>query len=133
MVTALCLPPLPVSFIQTAIQPLSRPTLKKALIDFYGIEQVLWLGDGIAGDDTNGHIDDLTRFTTNDTVITMVEPDKNDENHAILNKNLAQLKKMRLFNGKQLNIAEIPLPEPLYFENHACPFPMQISMYAMRL
>jgi agmatine deiminase len=103
-----------------------NPTLKqadieKALIDFYGIEQVLWLGDGIAGDDTNGHIDDLTRFTTNDTVITMVEPDKNDENHAILNKNLAQLKKMRLFNGKQLNIAEIPLPEPLYFENQRLP------------
>jgi agmatine deiminase len=99
----------------------NQGNIEKLLIDYYGVEQVLWLGDGIAGDDTNGHIDDLTRFTAEDTVMTMVEPNKKDENHTILNENLAQLKKMRLLNGKQLNIVEIPMPEPLYYENQRLP------------
>jgi agmatine deiminase len=99
----------------------SQSQIENLLIEYYGVEQVLWLTDGIEGDDTNGHIDDLTRFTSADTVITMVEPNKKDENHDILSKNLAQLKKMRLINGKQLNIVEIPMPEAMYFQNQRLP------------
>lgn len=81
-----------------------------ALYDYYGVEQVLWLENGLAGDDTDGHIDNLTRFVNEDTIITMVEHDKNSENFHILKNNLEKLKKMRLINGKQLNIIEIPMP-----------------------
>jgi agmatine deiminase len=99
----------------------SQEQIENLLIDYYGVEQVLWLGEGIAGDDTNGHIDDLARFTSEDTIITMVEPNKKDENHSVLKKNLVQLKKMKFINGKQPNIVEIPMPEPLYYENQRLP------------
>ncbi len=55
---------------------LSQETIEKYLMDYYGVEQVLWLGEGIEGDDTDGHVDDLTRFVNEDTVITMVEHNK---------------------------------------------------------
>jgi agmatine deiminase len=100
---------------------LNQGQIEKLLIDYYGVEQVLWLGEGIEGDDTNGHIDDLARFTSADTVITMVEPNIKDVNHAILKENLKQLKKMRLLSGKQLNIVEIPMPEAMYFEDQRLP------------
>jgi agmatine deiminase len=100
---------------------ISQDQIEKVLINYYGVEQVLWLGQGIEGDDTNGHIDDLTRFVSADTVISMVEPDKKDENHAILKENLSQLTKMRLINGKQINIVEIPMPEAMYYENQRLP------------
>jgi agmatine deiminase len=100
---------------------LNQDQIEQFLIDYYGIEQVLWLGEGIEGDDTNGHIDDLTRFTSADTVITMIEPNKQDVNHSILNENLKQLKKLRLLNGKQLNIAEIPMPEAMFYEGQRLP------------
>jgi agmatine deiminase len=85
------------------------------------VEQVLWLGDGIEGDDTDGHIDDITRFVNEDTVITMVEPNKNDANHLPLLENVKALKKMRLLNGKQINMVEIPMPEPLFYDGQRLP------------
>ena len=100
---------------------LNQGQIEKYLIDYYGVEQVLWLGEGIEGDDTNGHIDDLARFTSPDTVITMVESNKEDVNHTILNENLKQLKKLRLLNGKQLNIAEIQMPEAMYYQDQRLP------------
>ena len=100
---------------------LSRDQLEKYLIDYYGVEQVLWLGDGIEGDDTNGHIDDITRFVNANTVIIMVEPNKADYNHSILKKNLENLKNMRLINGKQLNIVELPMPDPVYYDGQRLP------------
>ncbi len=100
---------------------LSQSRIEQYLIDFYGVKQVLWLGDGIEGDDTNGHIDDITRFVNADTVITMVEPNKDDFNHSVLEENLRELKKMRLINGKQLNIVEIPMPNPVYYDGQRLP------------
>jgi agmatine deiminase len=82
---------------------------------------VLWLGEGIEGDDTDGHVDDLTRFINEDTVITMVEPNKSDANHLPLKENLETLKSFRLLNGKQLNIIEVPMPEPMYFDGQRLP------------
>jgi len=100
---------------------LNRNQIEDFLRLYYGVEQILWLEDGIEGDDTDGHIDDITRFVNEDTVITMVEPDRNDFNHVPLKHNLRLLNKMRLLSGKQLNIVEIPMPAPLYYEGQRLP------------
>lgn len=90
-------------------------------MDYYGVEQVLWVKEGIVGDDTDGHIDDTVRFVNEDTVITVVEENPNDENYDLLQENLADLKKMRLLNGKQLNIVELPMPEDVIYDNQRLP------------
>ena len=77
--------------------------------------------EGIVGDDTDGHIDDTVRFVNEDTVIAVVEENKNDENYLLLQKNLEQLKQMRLINGKQLNIVELPMPDELINDGQRLP------------
>lgn len=100
---------------------LSQSQIEEYLQNYYGVEQVLWLGDGIIGDDTDGHIDDITRFVNEDTVVTVVEENKGDENYHILQENLQALKGMRLTNGKQLNIVELPMPTPVIYEDQPLP------------
>jgi agmatine deiminase len=100
---------------------LTQGQIEQYLYDYYGAEQVLWVNDGIVGDDTDGHIDDTVRFVNEDTVITMVEPNKADDNHEILEENLQLLKQMRLLNGKQLNIVEIPMPSPVVVDDFRTP------------
>ena len=100
---------------------LSREQIETYLMDYYGVEQVLWVKEGIVGDDTDGHIDDTVRFVDSDTVITVIEEDKRDENYVLLQENLADLKKMRLLNGKQLNIVELPMPEEVIYEDQRLP------------
>jgi agmatine deiminase len=100
---------------------LNQEDIEKYLCDYYGMEQVLWLGDGLDGDDTNGHIDDMTRFFREDALVTVVETNKSDPNYPILKENLNQLKKMRVLSGKQLDIAEIPMPKPVIFEDQRLP------------
>jgi agmatine deiminase len=100
---------------------LSQTEIEKYLIDYYGVKNILWLGDGIVGDDTDGHIDDITRFVNEDTVVTVVEHDKNDDNFGPLMENLELLKKMRLENGKQLNIVEIPMPSAVVHDDMRLP------------
>lgn len=100
---------------------LNQQQIEEYLLNFYGQEQVLWLGDGIIGDDTDGHIDDITRFVNEDTVVTVVEENKQDDNYHLLQENLESLKKMRLINGKQLNVIELPMPEPVIYENQRLP------------
>ena len=100
---------------------LNQEQIENYLINYYGVDQILWIDEGIVGDDTDGHIDDTVRFTNEDTVITVVEEDKSDENYELLQRNLAQLKKMRLLNGKQLNIVELPMPEELIYEDQRLP------------
>ncbi|MFY8003893.1 MAG: agmatine deiminase family protein [Chitinophagaceae bacterium] len=100
---------------------LTQNQIEQYLINYYGAEQILWLGDGIVGDDTDGHIDDITRFVNTDTVLTVVEANKADENYHLLQENLQTLKKMRLLNGKQLNIVELPMPSPVIWEDQRLP------------
>jgi agmatine deiminase len=88
---------------------LSRDEIEKRLRDYLSVSDILWLGDGIAGDDTDGHIDDLARFVSRRTVLTVVEEDRNDENYAPLQENLARLREMKI--GKN-NIEVITLPMP---------------------
>lgn len=100
---------------------LNQGQIEQYLMDYYGQDQVLWVDEGIVGDDTDGHIDDTVRFVNEDTVITVVEENKEDENYALLQHNLKQLKQMRLLNGKQLNIVEIPMPDPVIWEDQMLP------------
>ncbi len=100
---------------------LNQQQIEAYLQNYYGVEQILWLGDGIIGDDTDGHIDDITRFTNEDTVVTVVEENKNDENYHILQENLDTLKTMRLLNGKQLNIVELPMPDAVHYDGQRLP------------
>src|ERR1700751_250753 len=100
---------------------LNQQQIEEYLRNYYGVEQVLWLGDGIVGDDTDGHIDDITRFVNEDTVVTVIEEHKADENYHILQENLETLKTMRLLNGKQLNIVKLPMPDPVYYEGQRLP------------
>ena len=100
---------------------LTKEQIEGYLKDYYGQEQVLWLGDGIVGDDTDGHIDDITRFVAEDTVLTVVEEDPNDENYELLQENLAALKDMTLLDGRPLKIVELPMPKPVIYEDQQLP------------
>ena len=103
---------------QCLLNPNRNPQLERAdiesnLRDALGVEQIIWLGEGIAGDDTDGHIDDLTRFTSRDTVVTVIEPNRADPNHARLAVNRRQLDDV-VVDGSRLNVVELPMPEPVY-------------------
>ena len=100
---------------------LNRGQVEAFLRNYYGVEQVLWVEEGIVGDDTDGHIDDTVRFVNEDTVLAVVEHNRQDDNYRLLQENLEQLKQMRLVNGRQLNIVELPMPEPLFYEDQRLP------------
>ncbi len=100
---------------------LNQEQVEAYLRNYYGVDQVLWVDEGIVGDDTDGHIDDTVRFVNTDTVLTVIEENKQDDNYALLQHNLQQLKQMRLPDGKQLNIAELPMPDELVYEDMRLP------------
>ncbi len=104
------------SDVQARNPSLSRRDLERAMKDYLGIREVIWLGRGIAGDDTHGHVDDIARFTSPDTVVAAVEPDKSDPNHEPLQENLARLRARG-----DLRIATLPMPEPIYFAGQRLP------------
>jgi len=92
---------------------LDRATIEGRLRQLLGVTQVIWLGDGIVGDDTDGHIDDLTRFVAEDAVVTVVEQDPADANFAALQDNLERLRGLSLPDGRPLRVIELPMPAPL--------------------
>ncbi|MCA9088309.1 MAG: agmatine deiminase family protein [Planctomycetaceae bacterium] len=98
---------------------LTQSDIEQKLRDYLGVQEFLWLGDGIIGDDTDGHIDDITRFVSADTIVTAVEPNTDDENHAPLQENLELLK--RIAGERSLKIVELPMPGPVYYEEHRLP------------
>ena len=100
---------------------LNQSQIEQYLCDYYGAEQVLWVSEGIVGDDTDGHIDDTVRFVNEDTVVTVVEENESDENYELLQQNLKELKAMRLINGKPLNIIELPMPDAIVYEEQRLP------------
>src|SRR5947207_4876541 len=100
---------------------LNQEQIENYLCNYYGVDQVLWVHEGIVGDDTDGHVDDTVRFVNEDTVIAVVEENKKDENYELLKRNLKDLKKMRLLNGKQLNIVELPMPDKIIYEDQRLP------------
>ncbi|BAV07847.1 agmatine deiminase [Filimonas lacunae] len=100
---------------------LNQQQIEEYLYNYYGQEQVLWVPEGIVGDDTDGHIDDTIRFVNEDTVLTVVEDKKEDENYELLQQNLVALNSMRLLNGKQLNIIELPMPDAVEYDGQRLP------------
>ena len=94
----------------------TQQELEQALHDFLGITEVIWLENGIVGDDTHGHIDDLARFVNPDTVAIIEEHDKSDENYAILQENLAILK-----SRQDLRTVTLPCPAPVVFDGQRLP------------
>ena len=89
--------------------------------EYLGVTNVIWLGDGVAGDDTHGHIDDLCRFVNEDTIVTIVETDPQDANYAPLQDNLKRLQNAKLENGKSPVIVVLPMPKKLEFEDLRLP------------
>jgi agmatine deiminase len=109
------------SEVQQRNPGLSREQMEGVFSDYLGIDKVLWLGRGIAGDDTHGHVDDITRFVGPETILTAVEPDMSDPNHEPLAENLARLKAARTLNGKQFTVVELPMPRPVIFRDQRLP------------
>lgn len=89
--------------------------------EYLGITNTIWLKDGIIGDDTHGHIDDLCRFVNEDTVVTVIENNPEDLNYEPLQENLIRLQAATLENGKQLNVVTLPMPDPIIFEDLQIP------------
>jgi agmatine deiminase len=100
---------------------LSRAQIERNLGDMLGIKSVLWLGDGVAGDDTDGHVDDLTRFYSADGILTCVEANARDVNHRALAANLERLRSMRTPGGRRFRIVELPMPRPVFLGRQRLP------------
>jgi agmatine deiminase len=92
---------------------LTRSEMEGFLRAYYGQRHVVWLGEGIAGDDTDGHVDDLARFIDERTIVTAVEDDPRDANHAVLADNLRRLDRARDQDGRPFTIIELPMPSPV--------------------
>jgi agmatine deiminase len=107
--------------VQQRNPSLSRVQLERVLHDYLGIDQVIWLGRGIVGDDTHGHVDDIARFAAHDMIVAAVEPNTSDPNHAPLAENLALLKSARTPAGKQFTVVELPMPCPVVFRGQRLP------------
>ncbi len=108
------------------LNPNRNPTLDRDAIEAYlrgylGVRHILWLGDGIVGDDTDGHVDDLTRFVDERTVVTVVEDDPADENYEPLQQNLERLRGMRDQDGRPLRVVTLPMPRALFHEEQRLP------------
>lgn len=100
---------------------LTQDEIEEYLVDYYGVEKILWLEKGIAGDDTDGHIDDAARFVNPSTIVAAVEPNPTDENHSVLQENLSTLKEMTDVRGRRFRIVEMPMPAPLFYEGQRLP------------
>jgi agmatine deiminase len=100
---------------------LTRAQIEARIVDFLGVEKVLWLGEGIVGDDTDGHIDDITRFVSRRTVVTAIEEDPADDNYKPLRDNLSRLESMRDLDGHPLEIVTIPMPPPVVYNDQRLP------------
>jgi agmatine deiminase len=100
---------------------LSRGDIEQRLRDNLGVTKILWLGEGIVGDDTDGHVDDITRFTDERTIVTAVEDDPHDDNHALLRENLLRLEAMTDQDGQPFRIVTLPMPRPVIREEQRLP------------
>lgn len=108
------------------LNPNRNPSLNKAqieqfLCDYLSVKNILWLGEGIEGDDTDGHVDDLTRFVNRTTLVTAIEENPADPNYEPLQANLARLQKMKLEDGSPVKVLTLPMPSPIYYKGQRLP------------
>lgn len=99
----------------------TKKDYEKVFKKYLGIEKIIWLKNGIVGDDTHGHIDDVCRFVNKNTLLLCTEKNPNDENYQILNENREILQDARLADGSKVEVIDLPMPEPLYFEGQRVP------------
>jgi agmatine deiminase len=99
----------------------NRGEIEDALREFFGLEELVWLGDGVVGDDTDGHIDNLARFFGPDCVVTIVEQNRADPNHRPLADNRERLRDFRDGRGRALEVVELPVPEPDLYKGTRLP------------
>jgi agmatine deiminase len=107
--------------VQVRNPGLGRDAIETVLRDQLGVTNVLWLGKGIAGDDTHGHVDDLCRFVRPGTVVLCRESNPRDANYRTLEANRERLEGMRLEDGSRIDVVDLPMPAPLYFEGRRLP------------
>lgn len=107
--------------LRTGLKDRAKARVEKYLCDYYGQRHVLWLGEGIAGDDTDGHIDDLARFIDERTITIGLELNRRDTNYAILQKARRAIEKFRDQNGRPFQIVELPMPKPLRYGGQRVP------------
>jgi agmatine deiminase len=109
------------SKVQQRNPTMKRADYEKVFAEYLGIRNVIWLGSGIAGDDTHGHVDDVTRFVAPDTVVTAIESNPDDPNYEPLRENIRRLRAATDQDGKPLAIIELPMPAPVIFEGRRLP------------
>jgi agmatine deiminase len=109
------------SEVQQRNPGLSREDLERVFHDYLGIDQVIWLNRGVAGDDTHGHVDDITRFVARNRIVTVTEGNREDKNFEPLAENLDRLKSVHNLDGKPFEIVELPTPAPVIFEGRRLP------------
>jgi agmatine deiminase len=109
------------SDVQQRNPDVSREQLEQVFHDYLGIDQVLWLNRGCAGDDTHGHVDDIARFVAVDTILAATEHNTADENHLPLAENLDRMRSFKQTNGKPYKVVELPMPAPVIFDGERLP------------
>jgi len=109
------------SDIQARNPGATRAQLEKVFADYLGTRKVIWLGGGIAGDDTHGHVDDISRFVAPNVVVTAYEPDTSDANHEPLRENFLHLRRSTDQDGKPLQVVKLPMPAPVSFGGQRLP------------
>jgi agmatine deiminase len=100
---------------------MTRGDYESVFVEYLGVSKVIWLGSGITGDDTHGHVDDITRFVAPDTVVTAIEHDPTDSNYRPLQDNRRRLAEANNQDGQPLQVVELPMPSPVVFEGRRLP------------
>ena len=109
------------SKVQQRNARMKRRDYEKVFGDYLGVSNVIWLGSGVIGDDTHGHVDDITRFVSADTVVTCVDADPSSENYEALRENIRRLRDATTEDGKPVATIDLPMPAPVYFEGRRLP------------
>ena len=109
------------SKVQERNPGMTREDYEQVFARYLGVQKTLWLGDGVAGDDTHGHVDDLTRFVGPSRVVTVIEPNRADPNHEPLEENLRRLRAMTDLTGRPLDVITLPMPAPVFFDGQRLP------------
>jgi agmatine deiminase len=107
--------------IQVRNAGFTKEDYEAIFLKYFGVTNTIWLKDGIVGDDTHGHIDDLCRFVNKNTVVTVVEENLKDKNYHPLQENLKRLHEAKLEDGAKLNVVELPMPKPILFDGLQLP------------
>ncbi|WP_158974543.1 agmatine/peptidylarginine deiminase [Cellulophaga sp. L1A9] len=107
--------------IQVRNAGFTKKDYEAIFLEYFGVTNTIWLKDGIIGDDTHGHIDDLCRFVSKNTVVTVVEDNRKDKNYHPLQENLKRLHDAKLEDGSKLNVVELPMPSPIIFDGLQLP------------